>query len=94
MTKKMTVKKNEEQAKVNGSVPVPETAEELKKKLLELEQKELEQAQKQILELGEKLGVKIGLQLNAQKLADVISFMINNSKPFITLQFEVWKDSN
>lgn len=92
MTKKMTVKKNEEQTKVNGSVP--ETAEDLKKKLLELEQKELEQAQKQILDLGEKLGVKIGLQLNAQKLADVISFMINNNKPFITLQFEVWKDSN
>ncbi|MDA3943720.1 MAG: hypothetical protein PF694_09305 [Bacteroidetes bacterium] len=92
MTKKMTVKKNEEQSTIKNSAP--ETAEDLRKKLLELQQKELEVAQKQIAELGDKLGVRIGLQLNPQKVTDIISFMINNNKPFITLQFEVWKESN
>lgn len=75
---------------------IPETPkttpiEELRQQLFEAQQKELEAVVQKVEALQEEHAVVIGLQLDVKKLTDIITFMITNNKPNITLKFEVWK---
>jgi Tfp pilus assembly protein PilN len=63
----------------------------LKQQLFEAQQKELDEVTKKVEDLQKEHQVTIGLQLDIRKLTDIISFMIANNKPLVSLKFEVWK---
>ena len=63
----------------------------LKQQLFEAQQKELDEVTKKVEALQEEHQVTIGLQLDIRKLTDIISFMIANNKPLVSLKFEIWK---
>lgn len=65
--------------------------EELQMKLRELQQKEVEDIAKEIDAIAEAKKVSIGIQMTAQKLAEIMAYMIQNNKQTISLKFEVWK---
>ena len=69
----------------------PNPIDELRQQLFEAQQKELEAVVQKVEALQEEHAVVIGQQLDVKKLTDIITFMITNNKPNITLKFEVWK---
>ncbi len=73
--------------------PAPEVGsiEDLKKQIIELQQKELEEVAKKIEVIGEENKVQIGLLMTVDKLSDIMKFMIANNKQTVSLKFEVWK---
>jgi Tfp pilus assembly protein PilN len=71
--------------------PTPDSIATLKQQLFEAQQKELDEVTKKVEDLQKEHQVTIGLQLDIRKLTDIISFMIANNKPLISLKFEVWK---
>ncbi len=71
--------------------PTPDPIATLKQQLFEAQQKELDEVTKKVEDLQKEHQVTIGLQLDIRKLTDIISFMIANNKPLISLKFEVWK---
>jgi hypothetical protein len=86
----------ESKQKLKKAIPIsskPETvsAEVLQKQLMELQQQQIEKLTKTIENIEEEHKVGIGVQLDINKLTDVIAYMINNNKPVISLKFEVWK---
>jgi len=54
---------------------------------MELQQQQIEKLTKTIENIEEEHKVGIGVQLDINKLTDVIAYMIN----IISLKFEVWK---
>jgi hypothetical protein len=90
MSKKMN-KENIETAET----PIPEPAQlsvtELQQLLAHAKQKELDQVTELLTNIESDHQVGIGVQLDIQKLTDIITFMISNNKSTITLKFEVWK---
>ncbi len=65
--------------------------EELQLKLQEMTRMELESINKQIESLEEKHQVGIGVQLDINKITDVLKYMLNHNKSIISLKFEIWK---
>ncbi len=64
---------------------------ELQQLLAHAKQKELDQVTELLTNIESDHQVGIGVQLDIQKLNDIITFMISNNKTTITLKFEVWK---
>jgi hypothetical protein len=71
--------------------PQAGSLEDLKKQIIELQQKELEEVAKKIEAIGEENKVQIGLLMTVDKLADIMKFMVTNNKKTVSLKFEVWK---
>lgn len=64
---------------------------ELKQQILKLQQQEIEHVTTLIEAIERDHKVGIGIQIDLQKLGDILAFMISNHKPFISLKFEIWK---
>jgi hypothetical protein len=96
MSKKMN-KENIETAEspIASETPLTEPAQlsvtELQQLLAHAKQKELDQVTELLTNIESDHQVGIGVQLDIQKLTDIITFMISNNKSTITLKFEVWK---
>jgi len=69
-----------------------ETVEELQAKIAELQRLENEKIEKQIEEVANKAGVMVGIQMTAQKLAEIMMYMVQNKMTTVSLKFEVWKE--
>ncbi len=80
---------------IASETPITEPAQlsvtELQQLLAHAKQKELDQVTELITNIESDHQVGIGVQLDIQKLTDIIAFMISNNKSTITLKFEVWK---
>ncbi len=88
-------KKMNQQPIETDDTPIPEPAQlsvtELQQLLAHAKQKELDQVTELLTNIESDHQVGIGVQLDIQKLTDIITFMISNNKSTITLKFEVWK---
>ena len=88
-------KKMNQQPIETEEIPIPEPTQlsvtELQQLLTHAKQKELDQVTDLITNIESDHQVGIGVQLDIQKLTDIIAFMISNNKSTITLKFEVWK---
>ena len=88
-------KKMNQQPIETEETPIPEPAQlsvtELQQLLAHAKQKELDHVTDLITNIESDHQVGIGVQLDIQKLTDIIAFMISNNKSTITLKFEVWK---
>ena len=80
---------------ITSETPLTEPAQlsvtELQQLLAHAKQKELDQVTELLTNIESDHQVGIGVQLDIQKLTDIITFMISNNKSTITLKFEVWK---
>jgi len=65
--------------------------EELRQQILKLQKQEIEHVTSLIETIERDHKVGIGVQIDIQKLTDILAFMIANHKPFISLKFEIWK---
>lgn len=68
------------------------SVQELKAQLALATQKELEAIANEILALEQKYQVGIGIRIDANKLGDIINYMITSNKASISLKFEIWKN--
>lgn len=71
--------------------PAQLTVTELQQLLAHAKQKEIDEVSELLAKIESDHQVGIGVQLDIQKLTDIITFMISNNKSTITLKFEVWK---
>jgi len=66
------------------------TTSKLRAMLDEAVSNDIQSVQQQISELETNYEVGIGVRLDIQKICEILTFMLTNNKPFITLKYEVW----
>jgi len=66
------------------------TTRKIRDLLREAVENDIKEVEKIITDLESNYEVGIGVRLDMQKICEILTFMITNNKPFITLKFEVW----
>jgi ATP-dependent RNA circularization protein (DNA/RNA ligase family) len=88
---------SEKKLKVSKTAEVSEekelSVEELQKQIQELKAKKLQSFAEKIEKISDEEKIQIGIQLDVQKVADIIAFMLANNKQKISLKFEVWENN-
>lgn len=83
-------RRKQKKAPINAEAQEELSVEQLQEMLQTKKDEQIKKAEAEIEAIAQKYGLSIGCNLDAQRLADVVRFMVQSKQEKVSLKYEIW----